>query len=78
MNFGADEPDKDRRGLGVLGWLVLLSLACVGAWVLVGNAWDWARPWWRYATVASIVFTLGTAYGRFRRSEAERKRASRR
>jgi hypothetical protein len=66
-----------RRRVGVIGWLVLLSLALVGAWVVIGEAWDWARPWWRYATVASIAFTLGTLYGRFRRFEADEKRAGR-
>jgi hypothetical protein len=64
---------KDRPGFGVLGWLVLISLALVGAWVVVGNAWDWAKPWWRYATVASVAFTLGTFYGRFRRYEKTQK-----
>ena len=73
----ADDTDRDRRGIGALGWLVLLALACVGAWVVLGNAYDWARPWWRYATVASIAFTLGTFYGRFRRHEATEKRRAR-
>ena len=72
----ADEA-RERRGIGVLGWLVLLSLAFVGAWVLLGEAYDWAQPWWRYATVASIAFTLGTFYGRFRRHEADEKRRAR-
>jgi hypothetical protein len=72
-----DERDRGRRGIGVLGWLVLVSLAFVGAWVVLGNAYDWARPWWRYATVASIAFTLGTFYGRFRRHEAAEKRRDR-
>jgi len=67
---------KKGRGLGVLGWLVLVSLALVGAWVVVGNAWDWAKPWWRYATIASIAFTAGTFYGRFRRYEHDEKRKS--
>jgi hypothetical protein len=74
----ADGRDKkERRSIGVLGWLVLLSLAFVGAWVVFGNAYDWARPWWRYATVASIAFTVGTFYGRFRRYEHDEKRKSR-
>lgn len=55
----------------MLGWLVLLSLATVGAWVVLGNALDFARPWWRYASIASIAFTLGTFYGRFRRDEKQ-------
>jgi uncharacterized membrane protein len=73
-------PDKDheeRRGLGVLGRLLLLALAFVGAWVVLANAYDWARPWWRYVTVASIAFTVGTFYGRFRRYEHDEKRRSR-
>jgi uncharacterized membrane protein len=72
-------PDKDheeRRGLGVLGRLLLLALAFVGAWVVLANAYDWARPWWRYASIASISFTIGTLYGRFRRHEANEKRKS--
>ena len=61
------EPRETRRGIGFLGWAILLSLALVGGWVIVGNAWDWARPWWRYASIASISFTVGTFYGRYRR-----------
>jgi hypothetical protein len=57
----------ERPGIGFLGWAILLSLALVGAWVVVGNAWDWARPWWRYASIASISFTIGAFYGRYRR-----------
>jgi hypothetical protein len=70
---GPADEKPDRGGLGFLGWLVLISLALVGAWVVVGNAWDWAKPWWRYATVASIAFTCGTIYGRFRRYEKTNK-----
>jgi hypothetical protein len=62
----ADDRDE-KPGIGFLGWAILLSLAFVGAWVLVGNAWDWARPWWRYASIASISFTIGAFYGRYRR-----------
>jgi hypothetical protein len=63
-----DRPDKrERGGIGFLGWAVLLTLALVGGWVIVGNAWDWARPWWRYASIASLSFTVGTFYGRYRR-----------
>ena len=52
-----DRPDKrERGGIGFLGWAVI-----------VGNAWDWARPWWRYASIASLSFTVGTFYGRYRR-----------
>jgi hypothetical protein len=58
----------------LLGWVVLLTLALVGAYVVIGNAWDWARPWWRYASVASISFTVGAFYGRYRR---DRKRQPR-
>ncbi|MDQ1520251.1 MAG: hypothetical protein QOI55_1324 [Actinomycetota bacterium] len=72
-----DKEEKERRGIGVVGRLVLLALAFVGAWVVLGNAYDWARPWWRYATVASISFTVGTFYGRFRRYERDEKRKSR-
>jgi hypothetical protein len=60
-----------------MGWLLLLALAFIGAWVLIGNAWDWARPYWRYASVASIAFTAGTFYGRFRRWEREEKKSPR-
>ena len=73
----AESEKKERRGLGVIGRLVILSLALVGAWVVFGNAYDWARPWWRYATIASISFTVGTFYGRFRRYEREEKRKAR-
>jgi hypothetical protein len=65
----------ERPGFGFLGWAILLSLAFVGAWVVLGNAWDWARPWWRYASIASISFTIGAFYGRYRR-DAKRERRS--
>jgi hypothetical protein len=68
------EQKKERAGIGFLGWLILLSLAFVGGWVVVGNAIDWAKPWWRYASIASISFTVGTFYGRFRRDEKKRSR----
>ena len=61
------EKEKEGFGLGFLGWALLLTLAFVGGWVILGNALDWARPFWRYATVASISFTIGTFYGRYRR-----------
>ncbi|MGQ0824086.1 MAG: hypothetical protein ACT4OX_03460 [Actinomycetota bacterium] len=64
--------EKRESRFGFLGWLILLSLAIVGAWVVVGEAWDSARPWWRYASVASISFTIGSFYGRFRRYEKKR------
>lgn len=65
--------DDGDGGLGFLGWLILVALAFVGAWVLVGEALDFARPWWRYASVASISFTIGAFYGRFRRVEKKAK-----
>lgn len=67
------DQEKERAGVGFFGWLILLSLAVVGAWVLVGEAWDFARPFWRYASVASIAFTIGTFYGRFRRDEKKQR-----
>jgi hypothetical protein len=72
MTPSGPEEKPGRRGIGFLGWLVLLSLAFVGAWVVLGNAVDWAKPWWRYASIASISFTVGTFYGRFRRDSAKR------
>ena len=68
------EPDDARGGIGFLGWAILLSLAFVGGWVILGNAWDWARPWWRYASIASISFTIGTFYGRYRRDTKRDRR----
>ena len=69
-----DAPERERRGLGVLARLLIIVLAFVGAWVVVGHLYDWAHPWWRYATVASIFFTIGAMYGRFRRWEHDEKR----
>jgi len=66
------ERDAEGRGVGFLGWLILIALAFVGAWVVVGEALDFARPWWRYASVASVSFTIGAFYGRFRRDEKKR------
>jgi len=67
------QEEREKRGIGFVGWLILLSLAVVGAWVLVGEAWDFARPFWRYASVASISFTIGSLYGRFRRDEKKQR-----
>lgn len=64
----AGEKEKRRR-VGPLLWVVIVAFAVVGAWVTFTNAFEWAKPWWRYGTVASIAFTLGTLYGRFRRDE---------
>ena len=70
--------EERRRGrLGFVGWAILLCLALIGGWVLVSNLLDFAKPWWRYVTVASIAFTIGTFYGRFRRSEHDEKRKNR-
>jgi hypothetical protein len=65
-----------KRRFGFLSRAALVVLAFIGAWVVVGHFWDWAHPWWRYASVASISFTVGAIYGRFRKYEHdERKRA---
>ena len=68
------EEKKERAGLGFLGWTILLALALVGGWVLINNALEWARPWWRYVSVASIAFTIGTFYGRYRKDQAAAKK----
>ncbi len=64
---------KEQRGIGFLGWLILISLAFVGLWVVAGNVFEWAKPWWRYASIASIAFTAGTFYGRYRRDTKKPK-----
>jgi hypothetical protein len=69
----ADQQKQERARFGVVPRLLLLVLAFIGAWVVLGNAYDWARPWWRYASVASIAFTLGAMYGRFRKYEHDEK-----
>jgi hypothetical protein len=66
--------EKERLGIGFLGWAVLLSLAFVGAWVVLGNVWETAKPWWRYASIASISFTVGAFYGRYRRDTKKPKK----
>ncbi len=71
------EPKQERARIGVLTRLVIVVLAFIGAWVVLANAYDWARPWWRYATVASIAFTVGAMYGRFRRWEHDEHRKTR-
>jgi len=74
----ADTNEREKRGVGVLTRLLVIVLAFIGLWVVIGHAYDWAHPWWRYATIASIFFTLGTMYGRFRRWERdEKKKAAR-
>jgi hypothetical protein len=70
----AEERGGRRGRIGFVGWAILLCLALIGGWVLVTNLLDFARPFWRYVTVASIAFTIGTFYGRFRRSERDEKR----
>lgn len=39
--------------------VVLAVFVIVGAWVTISSAYDWARPFLRYFTVASVAFTLG-------------------
>ena len=46
----------------------------VGAWVVLGNVWETAKPWWRYASIASISFTVGAFYGRYRRDTKKPKK----
>ncbi|MCU1429848.1 MAG: hypothetical protein JWL83_3848 [Actinomycetia bacterium] len=70
----ADEEGGRKRGVGFLTRLLLVVLAFIGAWVVVGHFWDWAHPWWRYASVASISFTVGGFYGRFRKYEHDEKK----
>ena len=38
---------------------VLAVFVVVGAWVTISNAYDWARPFLRYFTVASVGFAVG-------------------
>ena len=73
-----DREPRERRAVGALTRFVVIVLAFIGAWVVVGHAYDWAHPWWRYATVASLFFTIGAMYGRFRRYEHDEKRKAKR
>ena len=38
---------------------MLAVFVVVGAWVTISNAYDWARPFLRYFTVASVGFAVG-------------------
>jgi hypothetical protein len=73
----AEQQKQEREGVGILTRLAIIVLAFIGLWVVLGQLYDWAHPWWRYASVASISFTIGAMYGRFRRWEHDEKRKSR-
>jgi hypothetical protein len=73
----ADPQKQERERFGVVPRLLIVVLAFIGAWVVLGHAYDWARPWWRYASIASISFTVGAMYGRFRRWEHDDKARTR-
>ena len=75
--MSAEQQKQEREGVGILTRLVIILLAFVGLWVVLGQLYDWAHPWWRYASVASISFTIGAMYGRFRRWEHDDKRKAR-
>jgi hypothetical protein len=72
----AEQQKQAREGVGILTRLVIIVLAFIGLWVVLGQLYDWAHPWWRYASVASISFAIGAMYGRFRRWERDEKRKS--
>lgn len=55
------------RGAAVRAMLVVFVV--VGAWVTISNAYEWARPFLRYFTVASVAFTLGRMSARASRKK---------
>ncbi len=55
------------RGAALRGILVVFVV--VGAWVTISNAYEWARPFLRYFTVASVGFTIGRLSRRGSRKE---------
>ena len=71
----AVDQQQGKRRFGFFVKALLVCLALIGAWVVVGNFWHWARPYWHAVAIASIAFTAGTFYGRFRRDEHAARRA---
>lgn len=56
------EPETERRRTWLRGaaWrAILVVFVVVGAWVTISSAYEWARPFLRYFTVASVAFFLG-------------------
>ncbi len=65
------ETERHRSWLRGAAWRATLVLfIVVGAWVTISSAYEWARPFLRYFTVASVAFTLG----RFSRRRARDQR----